>query len=109
MARSLIQESIGHCEAYLAVSPGDVDLQHRSFELAVCMLSDLADSENDRLYEQCNARAIVLLERLKSRPDIHVADMSQLSAYHRRRADYLMLSWRTRIAHERNSKKTSHS
>jgi hypothetical protein len=89
-ARSLLQEAIGHCEEYLAASPGDVDLQHRFFELVVCMLSDSARSGNDQLYEQCNARAIALLERLKSLPNVHVADFCQLSSYHRVRADYLM-------------------
>jgi len=85
-----IQEAIGHGEAYLAVNPGDGDLSHGLFELVACMLRDLARSENDRLYEQCNARAVALLERLKSRPDVHVGDMFELSGYHRIRADYLM-------------------
>ena len=47
--------------------------------LAVVLLIDLAGSENDRLYERWNARAIAMLERLKSLPDIHVADLCQLS------------------------------
>ena len=59
------------------------------------MLSDLAGSENGRLYEQCNARAIAMLERLNSLPDRHVADLCQLSTYHRFRADDLMLSDQT--------------
>ena len=91
-ARSLIQEAIGHSDAYLAVSTGDADLQHRLFELVAWMLSDLTGSENDRFYEQCNAQAIALLERLKSIPNVHVADLSQLSSCHRLRADYLLLS-----------------
>ena len=33
-ARSLIQEAIGHCDAYLSVRPGDADLQHRLFEIS---------------------------------------------------------------------------
>jgi serine/threonine protein kinase len=97
-ARSLVQEAIGHSDAYLAVSPGDADLQHRLFELAVCLLIDLVRSENDRLYDQCNARATALLERLNSLPDRHVADLCQLSAYHRFRADYLMLRGETGLA-----------
>ena len=92
LARSLVEEAIGHCDAYLAVSPGDADLQHRLFELVAWMLSDLADSENDRFYEQCNARAIALLERLKAVPHVHAADLRQLSSYHRGRADYLLVS-----------------
>ena len=68
-ARSLVEEAIGHCEAYLAVSPGDADLQHRLFELVVFRLSDLARSESDWLYEKYDARAIALLERLNSLPD----------------------------------------
>ncbi len=91
-ARSLVQEAIGHSDAYLAVSTGDAGLQHRLFELVACLLSDLVRSENDGLYEQCNARAIALLERLKSVPNVHVADLRQLSSYHRLRADYLLLS-----------------
>jgi hypothetical protein len=90
-ARLLIQEAIGHCERHLAVSPDDRDFQGQLFELVVCVLSDQAHSENDQLYERGNARAIALLERLKSFPHIHVGDMSLLSRVHRFRADHLML------------------
>ena len=89
-ARSLIQEAIKHCEAYLAVGPGDADIRHRFFQLLACMLSDLARSDKDRLYEECNAQAIALLERLKAVPHVHVADLCQLSSYHQVRADYLL-------------------
>ena len=34
-ARSLMEESIGHCEACLALSPGDVEIQQRWFKAAV--------------------------------------------------------------------------
>jgi hypothetical protein len=94
-ARSLIRESIGHCEAYLAAGPGDVDLRHRLFELGAWLVIDSARSEDDRLYEQCNARAIALLERLRSTSEFHVADLCQLSSYHRRRAEYLTSSGET--------------
>ena len=97
-ARSLVQEAIGHCDAYLAVSPGDADLRHRLFQLVVLRLSDLAHSESDWLYEQCNARAIALLERLNSLPDTQLADLCQLSTHHRFRADYLMLRGETGLA-----------
>ena len=90
-ARSLMEESIGYCEAYLALSPGDVEIQQQQFGSACWMLSYLSDSKNDQLYEQWNARAIAMLERLKSPHDVHVGEMSELSHCHRRRADYLML------------------
>ena len=86
-----MEESIGYCEAYLALSPGDVEIQQQRFGAACWMLSHLSDSENDQLYEQWNARAIAMLERLKSPHNVHVGWMSQLSHCHRRRADYLML------------------
>ena len=38
-ARSLIEESIGYCEAYLALSPGDVEIQQQLFESAAWMLT----------------------------------------------------------------------
>ncbi len=68
-----------------------MEIQQQLFESVACMLSDLAGSENDRLYEQWNARAIAMLERLKSPHNVHVAELSQLSRCHRLHADSLML------------------
>jgi hypothetical protein len=65
------------------------------FQLVAWRLIDLAGSENDRFYEQTNAQAIALLERLKSVPSVHVLDLRQLSSYHRHRADYLLVSGQT--------------
>ena len=90
-ALSLTEESIGCCEAYLALNPGDVEIQQRPFASACWMLIILGDSKNDQLYEQWNARAIAMLERSNSPQNVHADWMSRLSHSHRRRADYLML------------------
>ena len=65
-ARSLIEESVRSCEAYLALRPGDIEIQRKQFEAAAWMVRTLTGSENDQLYEQWNARAIATLEQLKS-------------------------------------------
>jgi serine/threonine protein kinase len=90
-ARSLIEETIGYCEACLALNPGDVETQQLRFKSALGMLTYLSDTQDDQFYEQWNARAIAMLERLKSPHNVHVGGMSGLSHCHRRRADYLML------------------
>jgi hypothetical protein len=90
-ALSLMEESTGYCEAYLALSPGDVEIQQRWFGAAGWMLGRLSDSENDQHYEQWNARLIATLERLKPLHDVRVGWMSGLSNCHRHRADHLML------------------
>ena len=55
------------------------------------MLTYLSDTQDDQSYEQWNARAIAMLERLKSPHNVHVGEMSQLSSCHRHHADSLML------------------
>jgi tetratricopeptide (TPR) repeat protein len=90
-ARSLMEEFVGYCEACLALSPGDVEIQQPQFAAASWILSHLCDSKNDYLYEQWNARTIAMLERLKSPHNVHVGWMSRLSHCHRHRADYLTL------------------
>jgi eukaryotic-like serine/threonine-protein kinase len=90
-ARSLLEECIGYCEAYLALSPGDGEVQKRRVEAASMMVYYLADSNDDQLYEKWNERTISMLEGLKSAHEVHVGEMFQLSHRHRRRADYLML------------------
>jgi serine/threonine protein kinase len=90
-ALSHMGESIGYCEACLALSPGDVEMQQQWFGAASSMLDHLGDSRDDERYEQWNARAIAMLERLKSLHNVHVGWMSGISHCHRRRADSLML------------------
>jgi hypothetical protein len=90
-ALSLMEESIGYCEAGLALSPGDVEIPQQRLGAAGWMLAHCSDSENDQRYEQWNARVIALLERLKSPHNVRVDWMSGLSYCHRRRADYLIL------------------
>ena len=89
-AWSFMEESIGYCEACLALSPGDVEIQKLQIGSACFMLNE-CDNENDRLYEQWNPRAIAMLERSKLPYDVHVIEMSQLSYYHRLHASFLML------------------
>jgi serine/threonine protein kinase len=85
------EESIGYCEACLALSPGDVEIRVQQFASASWILSILSDSLDDRLYERWNARSMAILERLKSLHSFQVYWMSGLSHCHRRRADCLML------------------
>jgi hypothetical protein len=51
----------------------------------------ISDSKYDQFYEQWNARAIAMLERLKSPHNVHVGEVFQLSTCHRHHADLLML------------------
>jgi len=90
-ARSLIEETIGYCEACLALSPGDVEVQQKRLGAVIGMITYIDIAMNDPFYEQWNARAIALLERSKLPHNAHVGRMSELSRCHRRHADYLML------------------
>jgi hypothetical protein len=90
-ALSIMEESIGCCEAYLALSPGDVEIQQQQFGSACWMVLTLSDSANVQLYDQWNARTIAMLKRLKSPHNVHVGWISGLSDRHRRHADSLML------------------
>jgi hypothetical protein len=91
-AQSLMEESIDHCEACLALSPGDVEIQQIQFKAAIGMLNYISNTKDDHFYEQWNARTTAMLERSKSPDDVRVGEMSQLSSCHHRHADYLM--WR---------------
>ncbi len=90
-ALSIMEESIGYCEAYLALSPGDVEIQQQQFRSACWMVLTLSDSRNVQLYDQWNARTIAMLKRLKSPHNVHVGWISALSNRHRLHADSLML------------------
>ena len=90
-ALSIMEESIGYCEAYLALIPGDVEIQRQQFGSACWLLIGLSDSTNDQLYDQWNARTIAMLKRLKSPRNVYVGWLLALSDRHRRHADYLML------------------
>ncbi len=89
-ALSIMEESIGYCEAYLALSPGDVEIQQQQLRSACWMVLSLSDSRNDQLYDQWNARTIAILKRLKSPHNVHVGWIFGLSDRHRRHADSLM-------------------
>ena len=43
-----MEESIGYCEACLALDPGDVEIQQQLFESADGLLPHLIDSKNDQ-------------------------------------------------------------
>jgi serine/threonine protein kinase len=90
-ALKVMEESIGCREAYLALSPGDVEVQQQQFGSACWLVLALSDSRNDQLYDQWNARTIAMLKRLKSPHNVQVEWISGLSSRHRRRADYLIL------------------
>ena len=90
-ALSIMEESIGYCEAYLALSPGDVEIQQQQLRSACWMLSNLVGSGSEHLYERWDARAMAMLERLKSPHGVHVGAVFQLSSCHRLHANYLML------------------
>jgi eukaryotic-like serine/threonine-protein kinase len=89
-ALSIMEESIGYCEAYLALSPGDVEIQQQQLGSACWMVLTLSDSRNDQRYDQWNARTIAMLKRLKSPHKAHVGWITGLSDRHRRHADSLM-------------------
>jgi serine/threonine protein kinase len=95
-ARSLKEESIRHSQAYLALRPDDVAIQQLMFDSAFGILGYLCGSNEHRLYELWDARAIALLERLKS--PLHVSKVFQLSFLHRVRATALMASGETGLA-----------
>ncbi len=90
-ALSIMEESIGYCEAYLALIPGDVEIQRQQFGSACWLLIGLSDSTNDQLYDHWNARTIAMLKRLKSPRNVYVGWLLGLSDRHRRHADSLML------------------
>ncbi len=95
-ARSLMEKSIGYCEAYLAHSPGDVEIQGKMFGAANWMMMNcLGNSKNDQLYEQWNARAIVALERLKSSRKVYRWGMFEISRWKRRHATFLLFAGET--------------
>jgi hypothetical protein len=85
--RSLMEECIDHCEAYLALRPGDLQIRSTLFSAVNWMaMTYHADFKNDRLYGRWHARAIGTLERLKSHPDIHVQGIYEVSRWQRERA-----------------------
>ncbi len=91
--KSLMEESISYCEAYLARNPDDVQIQSRLFSDVNWMaMAYHSDSKNDQLYQQWHARAIATLGRLKSPPDVHVWGMFEVSRWQRRYANRLMLA-----------------
>ncbi len=89
-ARSLIEESIGSCEAYLAQRPGDAEFQWKRFESAAWITASLSDGESDPLYGEWNTRALAMLNQLKPFNTAYVYGMSGLSRCHRYHADSLM-------------------
>ena len=90
-ARSLMEESIGYCEARLALQSRRPGHPAETVRSSRWMMTYVSDSKDDQLYEQWNARAIAMLERSKSPHEVYVGEMCQLSHCHRRHADYLML------------------
>jgi eukaryotic-like serine/threonine-protein kinase len=89
-AQSLVEESIGSCDRYLALSPDDVEIQWKRFEAAAWTAMTLASSENEQPYQRWNARALAMLEQLKSHDTVHVAGVSGITRCHRFHADSLM-------------------
>ncbi len=92
-ARSLMEESIGCCDAYLAHSPTDLQIHAQLFGAVNWMaMTYHADLKNDRLYKHWHARAIRTLERLKSLPEAHVQGMFEVSRWQRQHATSLLLA-----------------
>jgi hypothetical protein len=94
-AWSLMEECNRSCESYLALHPGDREVERRRFEAAAWTVSTLSGSSNDQLHEIWNARALAALERLRWDDALHAHGVSGLSRAHRIRADSLLLQGET--------------
>ena len=92
-ARSLMEESIGYFEAYLAGSPFDVEICNRLFGATNWMaMTYHGDSKNHQLFAQWHARAVATLEGLKSFPDVHARGIYEVSRWQHRCANAFMLA-----------------
>ena len=70
----------------------DLAIQQLTLDAARGIMGYLFDSNEHRLYELWDTRAIAMLERLKSSPIVHAREVFLLSYQHRARANALMFS-----------------
>jgi len=89
-ARAISEEALESRDAYLALSPGDAENLEKRFGCARWIVGSLTGADNDLLYDQWNARAIMMLQDLKGSRDLLVGGVFKLSRSRRIHADDLM-------------------
>jgi eukaryotic-like serine/threonine-protein kinase len=88
-ARWLLDQSFAHWEASLRLAPADMETHCGQFSTVALMLALLIDRESDQPYQLWNARAITVLERMKTPDQAHIDAEIRLSHLHRAHAETL--------------------
>ncbi len=89
-ARSLTEEAIGCWEACRAVTPDNMEIHSHLFREIGRLVNLHCDQSNDHSYMRWNARAIAVLERLRTTQEISVPAVLNFSDIHRKHAIRMM-------------------
>lgn len=87
----LMEEAVGCWDTYLSLVPNDCEIRVRQFDEMITLLGSVIGTKNDHLFGRWNAKAIMLLKRLRSDNPNRVVQLFRLAREQRRHADYLML------------------